>query len=72
MQSALRAVPPSNLQGGLGSVEISPVGWDDVVGLEEGKLHLQRAIEWPFRCPELFKTYGIKPSKGCLLYGPPG
>ena len=29
-------------------------------------------IEWPLKHPEAFLKMGIKPSKGILLYGPPG
>ena len=29
-------------------------------------------IEWPLKHPEAFKRMGIQPSKGILLYGPPG
>jgi AAA family ATPase len=29
-------------------------------------------IEWPLKHPEAFIRIGIQPSKGILLYGPPG
>ncbi|MEF3245410.1 MAG: AAA family ATPase [Caldisericaceae bacterium] len=48
------------------------LSWDDVVGLEDVKEALYEMIEMPLAHPELFKEYHIKPSKGVLLFGPPG
>jgi SpoVK/Ycf46/Vps4 family AAA+-type ATPase len=47
-------------------------GWDDVVGNETAKTALLEAIEHPHAHKDLYTRYGIKPSKGVLLYGPPG
>lgn len=46
--------------------------WDDVAGLQTVKDALHETIELPLVRPELFTDYGIKPSKGVLLFGPPG
>lgn len=46
--------------------------WNDVAGLDNVKDALREAIELPLAHPELFQEYGIKPSKGVLLFGPPG
>jgi transitional endoplasmic reticulum ATPase len=46
--------------------------WNDVAGLDSVKDALREAIELPLAHPEVFKEYGIKPSKGVLLFGPPG
>jgi len=48
------------------------LSWDDVAGLDNVKEALREAIEMPLAHPELFKEYGVKPSKGVLLFGPPG
>jgi len=53
-------------------VEIPRVTWDDIGGLEELKLKLRQAVEWPIRHPEVFTRMGITPPKGLLMYGPPG
>ena len=48
------------------------VSWEDVVGLEEAKNALREAIEMPLTHADVLLQYGVKPSKGVLLYGPPG
>ncbi len=48
------------------------LAWDDVAGLELVKEALRDAIELPLKRPELYQEYGIRPSKGVLLFGPPG
>jgi transitional endoplasmic reticulum ATPase len=53
-------------------IEIPTIHWDEIGGLEEVKLDLQEAVEWPLKNPEIFVRLGIKPPKGILLYGPPG
>lgn len=36
------------------------------------KAEIKKVIEWPLKHPEAFERMGIKPSRGVLLYGPPG
>lgn len=48
------------------------VAWDDVIGNDTARAHLVEAIEHPVRHAELYRHYGKKPTKGVLLYGPPG
>ncbi|GAX73043.1 hypothetical protein CEUSTIGMA_g496.t1 [Chlamydomonas eustigma] len=67
---AMRKVGPSIARGA--AVEVSPVRWDEVGGLEEVKRRLQQAVEWPLQHPEAFKRLGLQPPRGVLLYGPPG
>jgi transitional endoplasmic reticulum ATPase len=47
--------------------------YDEVGGLSEVKAALAETIELPLQRPDLFKKYRVvPPTKGLLLYGPPG
>jgi SpoVK/Ycf46/Vps4 family AAA+-type ATPase len=46
--------------------------WKQIGGLEEIKLKLRQAAEWPMKYPESFTRLGLDPPRGILLYGPPG
>lgn len=48
------------------------VGYDDVGGVRKQMAQIRELVELPLRHPQLFKTIGVKPPKGILLYGPPG
>ncbi|XP_035181951.1 ATPase family protein 2 homolog [Oxyura jamaicensis] len=54
------------------AVDVPKVAWSDIGGLEDVKLKLKQAVEWPLKHPEAFIRMGIQPPKGVLLYGPPG
>lgn len=41
-------------------------------GAARKHLQIRELVELPLRHPQLFKTIGVKPPKGILLYGPPG
>nr|XP_046261803.1 ATPase family protein 2 homolog isoform X2 [Scatophagus argus] len=70
LQWAMSAVKPSAMREV--AVDVPKVHWSDVGGMEEVKLKLKQAVEWPLRHPEAFTRMGIQPPKGVLLYGPPG
>ncbi|XP_029644384.1 ATPase family protein 2 homolog isoform X1 [Octopus sinensis] len=53
-------------------LEVPQVHWTDIGGQYDIKQKLKQAIEWPLTHPEVFTNMGIQPSKGILLYGPPG
>lgn len=46
--------------------------YTDIGGLDKQIEELVEAIVLPMKHPEKFKSLGIKPPKGCLMYGPPG
>lgn len=48
------------------------VGYDDIGGCRRQMGQIREMIELPLRHPALFKTLGVKPPRGVLLYGPPG
>merc|ERR1712012_601480 len=54
------------------AIEIPQVSWTDIGGLDNLKLKLRQAVEWPIKHPEVFTRMGITPPKGLLMYGPPG
>lgn len=48
------------------------IRYDDVGGVRKQMAQIRELVELPLRHPQLFKTIGVKPPKGILLYGPPG
>jgi len=52
--------------------KLDEVGYDDVGGVRKQLAQIRELVELPLRHPQLFKTIGVKPPKGILLYGPPG
>jgi transitional endoplasmic reticulum ATPase len=48
------------------------IGYDDIGGCRKQLAQIREMIELPLRHPTLFKTLGIKPPRGVLMYGPPG
>eukprot|EP00899_Mesostigma_viride_P025513 jgi/Mesvir1/6146/Mv00847-RA.1 len=51
---------------------LDEVGYDDVGGVRKQMAQIRELVELPLRHPKLFKTIGVKPPKGILLFGPPG
>ncbi|XP_034571144.1 cell division cycle protein 48 homolog isoform X1 [Setaria viridis] len=51
---------------------LDDVGYDDVGGMRKQLAQIRELVELPLRHPQLFKSIGVKPPKGILLYGPPG
>merc|ERR1712217_752193 len=52
--------------------KLDDIGYDDIGGGKKAMGQIREMIELPLRHPQLFKTLGVKPPRGVLLYGPPG
>lgn len=52
--------------------EIPDVSYGDIGGLDSQIELVRDAIELPFKHPDLYRSYGLRPPRGILLYGPPG
>eukprot|EP01016_Furgasonia_blochmanni_P057240 TRINITY_DN9902_c0_g1_i3.p1 TRINITY_DN9902_c0_g1~~TRINITY_DN9902_c0_g1_i3.p1 ORF type:complete len:404 (-),score=72.11 TRINITY_DN9902_c0_g1_i3:66-1277(-) len=70
IEKALVDISPSGLKDLI--LEIPKVLWSEIGGNDDIKKQIKHVIEWPLKHPEAFVRMGIKPSKGILLYGPPG
>lgn len=67
---ALSQANPSSLRECV--VEVPDVSWNDIGGLEPVKAELRELVQYPVEHPEKFEKFGLSPSHGVLLYGPPG
>lgn len=70
LEEALKGIEPSAMREVF--VEVPNVAWKDIGGLEETKMELREAVEWPLLYPEAFDAVATQPSHGILLHGPPG
>lgn len=67
---SLSKIRPSALQHIF--LEKPTVRWTDIGGQNALKTRLRNAVDRPLHHPTQLKHYGIPPTKGLLLYGPPG
>jgi AAA family ATPase, CDC48 subfamily len=67
---SMKSISPSALREVF--IEVPNVHWGDIGGLEELKESLKEVVEWPLSNISSFQRIGIQPSKGILLFGPPG
>ncbi|KAF4092373.1 hypothetical protein AMELA_G00020250 [Ameiurus melas] len=70
LQLAMTQVKPSAMREV--AIDVPKVCWSDVGGMEDVKLKLKQAVEWPLKHAEAFARLAVTPPKGVLLYGPPG
>merc|ERR1719472_736114 len=52
--------------------KLDDVGYDEIGGCKKQMGQIREMIELPLRHPALFKTLGVKPPRGILMFGPPG
>lgn len=52
--------------------KLDDVGYDDIGGCRKQLAQIRELVELPLRHPQLFKSVGVKPPRGVLMYGPPG
>ncbi|KAI8320519.1 AAA-domain-containing protein [Martensiomyces pterosporus] len=67
---AMKKVVPS-IKRGLG-IDIAETKWDDVGGLDDVKLKLKQAVQWPLEHAHTMQRLGMQAPRGILMYGPPG
>ncbi|XP_060757210.1 ATPase family gene 2 protein homolog A isoform X2 [Neoarius graeffei] len=70
LRLAMTQVKPSAMREV--AIDVPKVRWSDVGGMEDVKLKLKQAVEWPLKHAEAFSRLAVTPPKGVLLYGPPG
>merc|ERR1712173_39489 len=51
---------------------LNSIGYDDIGGVRKQLALVKEMVELPLRHPTLFKSIGVKPPRGILLFGPPG
>ncbi len=69
-RNALKEMQPSTLREVL--IERPDIKWDEIGALEDAKLELQKAVEWPLKYGKVFEHMHATPPRGIMLYGPPG
>jgi transitional endoplasmic reticulum ATPase len=51
---------------------LGEIGYDDIGGCNRQLAQIRELVELPLRHPQIFRTVGIPPPRGVLMYGPPG
>jgi transitional endoplasmic reticulum ATPase len=51
---------------------LNEVGYDDIGGCGKQLAAIRELVELPLRHPQIFRTVGIPPPRGVLMYGAPG
>ena len=69
-QNAFKEITPSAMREVY--VETPDIKWSDIGGLDEIKVELREAVEWPLKFNSVYKKIGYDIPKGILLYGASG
>jgi len=64
--------PATELTLSVGSVSGPGVTYKNIGGLSREIEQIRELVEFPFRHPDIFQSLGITPSRGIILFGPPG
>jgi proteasome-associated ATPase len=67
----LERLPKTEVQD-LALEEVPDIGYDDVGGLGAQIQAIEDAVELPYLYADYYKEHKLRPTKGVLLYGPPG
>ncbi|PYR25654.1 MAG: hypothetical protein DMF98_11525 [Acidobacteria bacterium] len=67
----LERLPKTEMQD-LALEEVPDIGYDDVGGLSAQIGAIEDAVELPYLYADYYKEHQLRPTKGVLLYGPPG
>ncbi len=51
---------------------LNEIGYDDIGGCNKQLAQIRELVELPLRHPQIFRSVGIPPPRGVLMYGPPG
>ncbi|KIK34664.1 hypothetical protein CY34DRAFT_785282 [Suillus luteus UH-Slu-Lm8-n1] len=65
-------IRPRNIKRENEEANLADVGYDDIGGCRKQMAQIRELVELPLCHPQLFKSIGIKPPRGILMFGPPG
>lgn len=66
------SILPKELEKKQPEVHFDFIEWSEIGGIKSQVTKIREATEMPANYSKLYKEYGLTPSKGVLLYGPPG
>lgn len=72
IEGGIVGVLPKELEKETKKLNIKLTEWDDIGGLKSQIDNIRQMVEMPLKHADLAKSFGIVPTKGMLLYGPPG